>query len=276
MAQRSRRPNAQDGIREAVRQIASSVHLHPVSAPLPVAEGTQLSLTGQTTAWGNGGDFDPETLAEALRRTPALSRASEGAISLYARRRRFLLFAGDLDRFTAAASAIGELLRQGCLKFVVAADTPAERDSLARFLTLSRGAFAGAGVSAYLPGDDSRAARYRASAIVSAFCASPSPEILVLSRDSFNRGANLLRRPRGGDPAETLCSVIAQAKPVLIVSARRVLSARTVARSAEVFGPCLSFLIAGETKRVRDAVIWRPSARDAKTAKAAEPEQLRF
>jgi len=258
------RRDAEEEIREAVRRILACGTLTPARYPVPVERGAQIPLTGQPEAWGNAGTLDPTVLAEVLASLDPMKGAAPEAIGRYAARGRFLILPGDCDRFVAAAAALTEILAAGAVKILVAADTPSERDNLARFLSLTRTGIGGLAVTTYLPGEYTDGALFQAAASVYGYLASPSPAAMVLSRDSFCRRTNVLRRP--AEAAETdaasgrdLCSVIAEGRPVVLCSSRTVDGGRTLARCAEIFSPAAVFVIAGEVGRFRDAVIYRPA-----------------
>ena len=231
-------------------------------------------MTGQPTAWINEGSLRPEAVAEVLGDLPAAPRSSPAERAKYAARGRFLILPGDWDRFAASAAVAAEVIRSGALKILVAADTPAERDSLARFLTLAREAAGGASVTSYVPGEFSVAAAFQTAASVYGYLASPAPAILALSRDSFCRRTNLLRKPIGESGSPDLCALIAAARPVVLCSSRTVDGGRTLARNASVFDPAAIFVVAGENGRFRDAVIYRPEKTDNRNKTGGEPEQI--
>ena len=273
MAQNSKRRAKETTIRESVRRIVKTGRFAPASFPLPAEDGEQLSLTGAPFGWGNGGELKDEALIAALRSFPAMVKASESELEKYAARRRFFLFPGDGDRFVAAADTAAELIASGILKIIVTADTPSERDNLVRFLEMAQPG--NAAVSAYIPGEYDEAAKYGISASVFAYLTSPKPEILVLSRDTFSRRTNLIRQPIGNAPEETLCTLIAKSRPAVICSARTTDGARTLARLSEIFDPPMEFLISGEVRAVREAVIWKPAKKKKSTGKPkAEPEEM--
>ncbi len=255
--------SAEEEIREAVRRILACGAFSPVRYPVPAERGAQIPLTGQPEAWGNGGALDPDAVRDVLISLPPLAGTAPETAAGYAARGRFLILPGSCDRFVAAAAALAEILAAGAVKILAAADTPSERDNLARFLALTRAGLGGLAITTYLPGEYTDGALFQTAASVYGYLASPAPAAMVLSRDSFCRRTNVLRRPaaaetdekRGGD----LCSVIAEGRPVVLCSSRTVEGGRTLARCAEVFSPAAVFVIAGEVGRFRDAVIYRPS-----------------
>ncbi|MBO6052493.1 MAG: hypothetical protein J6Q17_02030 [Clostridia bacterium] len=263
--------SAEEEIRDAVRRILAAGSHSPVRYPIPAERGAQIPLTGQPEAWGNGGTLDPAAVRDVLLSLPSLAGISPETAAEYASRGRFLILPGDCDRFVAAAAALSEILAAGVVKILAAADTPSERDNLARFLTLTRAGLGGLSVATYLPGEYTDGALFQAAASVYGYLASPSPAAMVLSRDSFCRRTNVLRRPaEAGSETEDggvrdLCSVIAEGRPVVLCSSRTVEGGRTLARCAEVFSPAAVFVIAGEVGRFRDAVIYRPAGYTKKT-----------
>ncbi|MBR5365966.1 MAG: hypothetical protein IK132_06975 [Clostridia bacterium] len=264
--------SAEEEIREAVRRILATGSFLPVRYPVPAERGAQIPLTGQPEAWGNGGTLDPAAVRDILVSLPSLAGISPETAAEYASRGRFLILPGDCDRFVTAAAVLSEILAAGVVKILAAADTPSERDNLARFLSLTRAGLGGLSVATYLPGEYTDGALFQAAASVYGYLASQSPAAMVLSRDSFCRRTNVLRRPaEAGTETETeggvrdLCSVIAEGRPVVLCSSRTVEGGRTLARCAEVFSPSAVFVIAGEVGRFRDAVIYRPAGYAKKT-----------
>lgn len=250
---------AEEEIREAVRRILACGSFSPVRYPVPAERGAQIPLTGQPEAWGNGGVLDPAAVRDVLLTLPPLAGISPETAQEYAARGPFLILPGGCDRFVAAAAALSEVLAAGVVKILVAADTPSERDNLARFLSLTRAGLGGLSVASYLPGEYTDGALFQTAASVYNYLANPSPAAMVLSRDSFCRRTNILRRGAESVRSRDLCSVIAEGRPVVLCSSRTVEGGRTLARCAEVFSPAAVFVIAGEVGRFRGAVIYRPA-----------------
>ncbi|MBQ3706770.1 MAG: hypothetical protein II889_02575 [Clostridia bacterium] len=269
--------SAEEEIREAVRRILACGDFSPVRYPVPAERGAQIPLTGQPEAWGNGGSLDPAAVRDVLLSLPPLAGISPDTAAEYASRGRFLILPGGCDRFVAAAAALSEVLSSGVVKILAAADTPSERDNLARFLSLTRAGLGGLSVTSYLPGEYSDGALFQTAASVYGYLANPSPAAMVLSRDSFCRSTNVLRRSADADCTERrdLCSVIAEGRPVVLCSSRTVEGGRTLARCAGVFSPAAVFVIAGEVGRFRDAVIYRPDG-SAKKAPGPAGEQVKM
>ena len=228
---------AEEEIREAVRRILACGSFSPVRYPVPAERGAQIPLTGQPEAWGNGGVLDPAAVRDVLLTLPPLAGISPETAQEYAARGPFLILPGGCDRFVAAAAALSEVLAAGVVKILVTADTPSERDNLARFLSLTRAGLGGLSVASYLPGEYTDGALFQTAASV----------------------YNYLRRGAESVRSRDLCSVIAEGRPVVLCSSRTVEGGRTLARCAEVFSPAAVFVIAGEVGRFRGAVIYRPA-----------------
>ena len=283
MAQKTKRSSAEDRIREAVRTVLGAGKVTSFSYALPAERGAQLSMAGDTEAWGNRTVFPAGALAEALGGLPSMKRVPEEDRRRYAQRMRFFIQPGDCDRFVAAAVILSELTAAGFAKILIAADTPVERDALASFLSMTRAGIGNAAATVYTPGEYGAGDVYPVFASVYGFLTSPGPQILLLDAASFCRRTNLLRREilTGGEGARSFSDLIAEGRPALLISARTADSARNIARAAEVFDPSLTMLLCTEDKRLRDAVISRPE-RKAKRAKSGGgrqgdfPEQIRF
>lgn len=275
MAVRQRRhtTDATTNIKSAVGGLFACGHFVPSRFTLPSEKGAQLSMTGEIVAFGNGGslDFSHEALLGALRTYPALYKTPVEDLERWIARGRYTVLCGDCDRCVAVIGAVTELVRCGVTKIILAADTKAERDDLITSLDLMRAGLGGVAVTAYrLTGYD-ESALYKASASVYAYLTSDKPEIMVIGRDSFSRSTNLLRR---GSEGFSLCDLIAQAHPVVITSTQTVDAGRKLAKIASVFQPAATLVFAGEVKRLRDAVLYKPESAKARASRPVIPEQL--
>ncbi len=269
MAAKAKRRTAEDEVLSAARRIAEVGGFTPRAVELMREDAAQLTIGGLPDGWGNGCSFDTGKLKNALRDFPPLAKSSDAALEKYAERKRFVILAGDGDRTVSAAAAVSGLIAGGVLRLVVVTDTPAERDSLARFLNLSHAG--GASLLSYASGD--RIEDFVRAA--EAWLASPAPGALILSRSTFCRRTNRLRRPC--EDAESPCAMIARATPVVVAAAQTVNEARALAKSASVFSPPAVFLAASDAKNIRDAVICRPVRRKKTAAvKNDEDGQIRM
>lgn len=260
-------------IREAVGGIFSCGTFSASSFPLPSAEGTQLSLTGAATAYGNSGSLDEQLLREALSRYATLSRTGHACLEGYASRRRFTFLCGGIDRSVAIAACISELAAHGIVKLVIAADDNKERDNLYEALSMMRAELAEAYVTLFDPSDDSSVGMglsgsdnersMRVTDLVTAYLTADQPSVLLMSQPSFTRGCNLLRR--GGELSPSSC--IARARPIVLTSSETVESARSMARSTAIFSPIATLCFVGEVRTLRDAVLFAPQNRTTFTKK---------
>lgn len=269
--QRWRTSDAALQIRSAIGSVFSCGIFSPAPFPLPSEMGAQLSMTGDILAYGNSGDFGHAALMACLKSFPAMWNTREQDLERYIERRRFTVLCGECDRAVALIGAVSEAVRCGITKIVVAADTPAEREHLARSFELMRMGLDGISVTSYLPSEYDNSAMYKMYANVYAFLTSDKPEILILGRDTFSRCTNILCR--GDTP---LTSLIARAKPVVFTSTQTVTAGRTLAKITSVFDPMATVVFAGEIRSLRDAVICKPDAVRRQHRKTTLPEQLGF
>jgi len=283
MAAKSKRATAEEQIRAAVRTAFGAGSFTSFSYSLPAEQGAQISMEGESSAWGNRIEWDAGAAETALRSLPSLRRAKEEDLRRYAERRRFIIQPGECDRFVSAAAVISALTEAGFGKLLIAADTPAERDALASFLALTRSGIGNVSATVYLPGEFGEGPVYPLFASVYGYLTSPGREILLLDGASFCRRTNLLRRPVLVEESgvRSFADLIAEGRPALIVSARTADSARNLARAAEVFDPSAAVLLVAENKRLRDAVIYRPERKSPRKKPDAGrdsglPEQLSF
>lgn len=228
-------------------------------------------MTGEILAHGNAGSLAPsrETLRGILASLPAMWQAKESDRDRYAERGRYFVLCGDCDRCVAMVGAAAEITRAGVRKLVIAADTAAERDNLVRSLEWMRAGLGDVTVTYYRPTAYDSVSLFKAAADVYRFLTSDRTEILVLGRDSFNRPDNILRRSEAGEP--TLSDLIALARPVVLTSTQTVESARSMAKSTELFRPIVTLQFTGEVRRLKDSVIYTPGDTPHITA---EPEQI--
>lgn len=258
-------------IREAVGGIFSCGVFSPSDFELPGGVGTQLSMTGVTTAYGNGGSFDPIALENVLAGYPCLRHTARSCVEKYAARRRFTVMCGNTDRSVAIFGCIRELVDRGITKILITTDTNEERDNLYEALTLMRAGLDGISTTCFGVGDHSARCssdiriigsqivvdptrQSLADGMVCNFLMSDTPEVMILAQPSFTRGCNIIRR--GGE--FSLAAYLAKASPVVLTSSETVDSARSMASSSEVFAPLAVVCFTGEVRNLRDAVIFRP------------------
>lgn len=258
-------------IREAVGGIFSCGVFSPSDFELPAGVGTQISMTGVTMAYGNGGSFDPITLENTLSGYPALRHTARSCIERYAARRRFTVLCGNTDRSVAIYGCIRELAERGITKILITTDTNEERDNLYEALTLMRAGLDGISTTCFGVTDDTThcstgvriigsqivvdpTRQSLADGMVCNFLTSDTPEVMILAQPSFTRGCNIIRR--GGE--FSLVAYLAKAAPVVLTSSETVDSARSMAAAAAIFSPLAVVCFAGEVRNLRDAVIFRP------------------
>ncbi|MGN1346299.1 MAG: hypothetical protein ACI4V1_05910 [Eubacteriales bacterium] len=266
---RRRAGDTGQAIREAVGGIFSCGAFFAQDFELPGGVGTQISMTGVTKAYGNGGTFDADALEKALAAYPAMRRTGAACVGRLAARRRFTLMCGSTDRSVAIFGCLQEMMKCGITKVLVAADTNEERDNLYEALSLMR---AGPeGLTCFGVTEDHR--QYRsgvrvigsqvvvdpsrqslADGMVYNFLTSDTPEVMLLGQASFTRGCNVIRR--GGE--FSLTAELAKAAPVVLTSSETVDSARSMAAACAVFRPLAVLCFTGEVRNLRDAVIFRP------------------
>lgn len=276
--QRRRTTEATQNITAAVGSVFSCGNFYPKKFELPSEIGAQLSMTGEVTALGNGGGFRSDSLERILRTFPAMCKSGERDIRRFINRRRFTVLCGDCDRSVAMIGAITEMVRCGINKIIIAADTPVERDNLAQSLELMRAGLGDITVMTYRTAEYDRDAHYKAYASIYAFLTSGKSEILILGRDSFSRKSNILRRKGQGVQEKSLAEFLCDAHPVVITSSVTVDSGRTLAKNSAIFEPTATVIFAGEERRLRDCVIYKPEHGTDKSKKTnpAPPEQLGF
>lgn len=274
--QRRRTTEATQNITAAVGAVFSCGNFYPKKFELPSEMGAQLSMTGEVTALGNGGTFRSDSLERVMRTFPAMRKSGERDIRRFINRRRFTVLCGYCDRSVAMIGAVNEMIRCGISKIIIAADTPVERDNLAQSLELMRAGLSNVTTTVYRASEYDRAAHYKAYASIYAFLASGEPEILIIGRDSFSRKTNILRRKGQSENERSLAELLSDAHPVVITSSVTVDSGRTVAKNSAIFAPTATVIFAGEDKRLRDCVIYKPEhAREKnKQVSTDAPEQL--
>ncbi len=260
-------------IRDAVGSVFSSCSFRPAEFTLPSEKGAQLSMTGEICAVGNDFEADIHAMSKAVRALSPAWQNDESNIVSAVKSGNLAVLCGDSDRCVAMAGAALELVRLGAVKLVIAADTPAERDNLARTFETMHGGMGNITVTLYSHENFDSWTENKASSIVYDFLSSPSPEILIIGRDSFSRKTNLLNQKNG---EESLASLISHAHPVVLVSAQTVASARTIAKNAATFSPVSVIMFTEEVKHIRGAVIYAPADIEKKHETAEIQEQLGF
>lgn len=275
--QRRRTTDATQNIKAAVGAVFACGVFFAKRFELPSEKGAQLSMTGDIVAVGNGGGFREDSLAQTLRSFPSMWKSCDKEIGRFIGRKRFTVLCGDCDRSVAILGAIVEMVRSGINKIIIAADTPVERDNLAQSLELMRAGLGGIEIMTYRMTDYDSGAHYKAYASIYAFLTSGKPEILILGRDSFSRKSNILRR-NDSDEKKSLADLLREAHPVVITSSVTVESGRTLARNSAVFEPTATVIFAGEERRLRDCVIYKPESYSSKNKRNVPdvPEQLGF
>lgn len=237
-------------IRSAVSTVFSCGNFYKCSFDLPHGAGEQLSITGFSLAFGNGGGFlnsaVPE-LSNVMKSFPAMHGYSDPTIEKLARRKHFIIQCGACDVHLAVLGALSEIIKSGALKIIVVADSSDERSSIFNSLNMMRAELNGASISLF----DADKLK-KAENTVYGFLTSEYPEILVMGQASFTREYNFLRR-------FDLASHISKSRPVVITVSDTTVSARSITKSAGIFDPCAVVSVINEVKRLRDAIIFRPA-----------------
>jgi len=276
---RRRMTDAAQNIREAVGEIFSCGGFFADKFSLPAEKGAQLSMTGDIVAVGNGGSFREDSLAMTLRTFPSMWKCRDADIRRFIGRRRFTVLCGECDRSVAMLGAITEMVKNGVEKIVIAADTPVERDNITDSLELMRAGLGDIAITTYRTKSYDASSSYKAYASIYGYLTSAKPEILVLSRDSFARKNNILRR-KSVETTDGRCSLtdlIKGAHPVVLASSVTVAGCRTIAKNSAVFEPAAAVLFAGEDRNLRDCVIYRPERSAKKKREIPDvPEQIGF
>lgn len=252
-------------VRLAVGKVFSCSNLYKSSFDLPYGAGEQLSITGFSLAFGNGGGFFPE-LNNVMKSFPAMRGYSGKTIDRLARRRAFIVQCGDCDVHLVLLGVLSEILKSGAMKIIVASDSAEERAAVFDSLTMMRAELSGAAVELFKADKLEKAEN-----TVYGFLTSEQPEILVMGQASFTREYNFLRRSE-------LSEHISKARPVIVTISETTSSARSIAKSSVIFSPCALVSVVSEVKRLRDAVIFRPAdlepSKAAKKSRSDEPLQL--
>lgn len=260
-------------IRDAVGSVFSCCSFSVSEFTLPSEKGAQLSMTGEISAVGNCFRRDTQALVKSLKARSTMQNVSESDAVSYVEKGLFSVLCGEVDRCVAMAGAALELVRLGAVKLVIAADSPAERDNLARAFETMHGGMGDIGVTLYSHENYDDWTENKAASIIYSFLSSSTPEILIIGRDSFSRRTNLLNQ-RSGE--ESLASLIARANPAVLVSTQTLASGRTIAKNAMAFDPAFVIMFTEEVKKIRGAVIYAPG--EMQTARKVEDvqEQLGF
>lgn len=278
---RLRTTDTTESIRSAVGMIFSCGDFSSREFSLPSDKGAQLSLTGEIIAYGNCGNFNETALRNALTSIPTVWHPTEKDLVKYLTKKCFTVLCGDCDRSVAMVSAISEIFKSGISKVIITADTPTERDNIIESLGLMRSGIDGVEVTPYRSDDYEVFVKYKAAASVYGFLTSENREILVISRDSFARKNNIINRTDDndiGDNQKSLSELLANVHAAILCSSPTVSSARTLAKISSVFSPTATLLFAGETRNLRDAVIFRPenTVRRQKIIEEVSFEQIMF
>ncbi len=237
-------------IRLSMASVLSCAGFYPVCHPMPAEPGTQISLTGGASLYGNGAEFDYERLDGVVKSLGFAHRVGMDVL----RKNRFFLLCGDCDRAVALIGALSELIAAGVSKILILTDTTAERERISDSLELLKNAL---NITVYVPGEYDDGARYELSASIYAYLTSSRPEVLVLGRDCITKKSNIIRSTRESS-SSTLCELIAKAHPVVLTSCEKIDSGRTIGRAAGIFAPICSFTFCGEVKNIRGCVIYKP------------------
>lgn len=260
-------------IRDAVGSVFSSVSFTAAEFTLPSEKGAQLSMTGEISALGNSVECDRAALVKALKSCPAMEKATGEELNRYIDSGCYAVLCGENDRSIAMAGVALEFVRLGAVKIVIAADTPAERDNLARAFETMHGGMGDIRVTLYSHENYDGWTENKAATIVYDFLESASPEILIIGRDSFSRRTNLLNQKNG---EESLAALISRAHPVVLTSTQTIRGGRTIAKNAQAFDPATVIMFTEEVKHIRSAVIYMPAEVSVKREATVVQEQLGF
>ena len=260
-------------IRDAVGSVFSSVSFTAAEFTLPSEKGAQLSMTGEISALGNSVECDRAALVKALRSCPAMENVTGEELNRYIDSGCYAVLCGENDRSIAMAGVALEFVRLGAVKIVIAADTPAERDNLARAFETMHGGMGDIRVTLYSHENYDGWTENKAATIVYDFLESASPEILIIGRDSFSRRTNLLNQKNG---EESLAALISRAHPVVLTSTQTIRGGCTIAKNAQAFDPAAVIMFTEEVKHIRCAVIYAPGEVTRKVESVEVQEQLGF
>ncbi len=254
-------------IRLSVASVLSCAGFYPVFHPMPAEAGTQISLSGNASLYGNGAEFDFERLDGVVKSLGFAHKAGVEAL----KKNRFFVLCGECDRAVALIGALSELVAAGVSKILILTDTTAERERISDSLELLKNAL---NITVYTPGEYDDGARYELSASIYAYLTSSRPEVLVLGRDCITKKSNIIRSPRDNSRS-TLCELIAKARPVVLTSCEKIDSGRTIGRAAGIFAPICSFTFCREVKNIHGCVIYKPErvkkqVKEEKTKPVAE------
>ena len=258
-------------IRENIRSVFRDAGFSGSDILLPADVGAQLSLTGEIRARGNRFDADTRRIARAVENVSPV-KCSRAAVEKSVKDGRYFVLCGELDRFVAIVSSVLELIDSGASKFIIAADSPEDRDEIARSFEVMKGS-SELDLSVYESDISETGSSYAAYAMAYSFLSSDLPQAMVISRDSFCRSNNIINR-RDGDrsPAALLgCS-----SPVVIVSTPTIKSAKKMAAKCSVFSPCMSVLFTREVSSMKAAVLFNASVSRESKQEDAGVEQLGF
>lgn len=261
MGRKKHQADVQSTITDAVNAVFSCGNFGTLRFPLPPTDGAQLSLTGDECGYGNSGTvaLRRDALRETLKTFPSMAGSSPKTLDKFIDRNRYTILCGTQPRPATVLSVVRALSASGIVKCIVSAEDKNEEDELENVLS-------GYGNTIRYSPERGSSSERKASDDVTGFLLSMKPSVFLIRQNCYTRSKNIIRRGGDSSPLRQLTL----ARPVVVISAENITVARYMAKKASVFDPVAIVVVAGESGRLRDAVIYSSETEPQKEEKTVQ------
>lgn len=216
--------------------------------PFAIPGENQLRMTDTMWACGNGAAED--AFREAMHLYGMTGAAAREPLDTALAAGHFSVACGKADpAYLAARGMLSLMLHRHVNRFLVLVRGAAERESVALSLSayLEQSARAlGSGirpdVAVYANGESDMTGEGTKLGLLQLrrFVCDPSPQILLMNREYFNRPGNLLLRPDVLLDGHTPLSILTSARPVVVTVSESAREVRSLLWKSEIFAPLCS------------------------------------
>lgn len=213
--------------------------------PFAIPGENQLRMTDTMWACGNGAAEN--AFHEAMHLYGMTGSTARGSLDTALAAGHFSIACGKADpAYLAARGMLSLMLHRHVNRFLVLVRGAAERESIALSLSayLEQSARAlGSGirpdVAVYANGESDMTGEGTKLGLLQLrrFVCDPSPQILLMNREYFNRPENLLLRPDVLLDGHTPMSILTSARPVVVTISESARDVRSLLWKSDIFAP---------------------------------------
>ena len=242
------RPRSADPVSAVRTLLALFAPGNYTGEPFSVPGENQLRMTD--TMWACGNRAPENAFREAMHLYGMTGAHAREMLDAALAERRFSVACGKADPvYLAARGMLSLMLHRHVNRFLVLVRGAAERESMALSLSAyleqsARGLGGGLRpeVTVYANGESDMTGEGTKLGLLQLrrFVCDPSPQILLMNREYFNRPENLLLRPDVLLDGHTPLSILTPAEPVVITMSESAREVRTLLEKSSLFAPLCS------------------------------------